>query len=455
MKNMTLKEITLACNGTYYGDDTSYHKNVASVVIDSRKVEKDSLFVAIRGKRVDGHTFIPETINAGALCAVSEELIDNANFPYIKVASTEQALKDIAEHYRQGFDLKVVGITGSVGKTSTKEMMASVLSQKYSVHKTPKNYNSEIGLSLTAFLIEEHHQVAVLEMGINDFGEMEHLSKIAKPDFCVMTNIGTAHIEFLKTRDGILKAKSEIFRFMNPKGKIFLNGNDDKLISLVPFNGISPTYYGMDSKFPFYATDINPLGLKGTTATYHTPKSSFTAHVNVPGAFMVYNALASIAVAYSLDMTDEDIIKGLEALKPIAGRSNIIESDKYTIIDDCYNAGPVTVKGALELLSQADTRKVAILGDMFELGPETWEIHFGLGAYAAESNIDVLICIGELSKQTYKGAKEHGFTKAYYFETKEDLFKEMDTLLELKDTILVKASNGMGFAKIVEVLKDI
>ena len=207
MKHMSLHEITAACKGIYHGDPSKADKEVSNVVIDSRKAGKDSLFVAIRGARVDGHTFIPKVMEAGALCAVSEQDLGDTDYPYIRVESCEQALKDIAEHYRRSLDIKVVGISGSVGKTSTKEMIASVLSQKYNVLKTEGNFNNEIGLPLTVFNIREEHEVAVLEMGISNFGEMTRLAKVARPDICVITNIGVAHMENLGSRDGILKAK--------------------------------------------------------------------------------------------------------------------------------------------------------------------------------------------------------------------------------------------------------
>ena len=219
-------------------------------------MEKDSLFIAIRGARVDGHMFIPQTIRDGALCAVSEKRIENASYPYIMVTSCEQALKDIAEHYRKSMNLKVVGITGSVGKTSTKEMIASVLGEKYHVLKTAGNFNNEIGLPLTIFNIREEHEVAVLELGISNFGEMERLAKVARPDICVITNIGVAHLEHLKSRDGILKAKTEIFMYMNPEGSIILNGDDDKLSTVHPSNGIQPVFFGLDENRDFYADQI-------------------------------------------------------------------------------------------------------------------------------------------------------------------------------------------------------
>ena len=240
MKHMSLHEITAACKGIFHGDPSKADKEVSNVVIDSRKAGKDSLFVAIKGARVDGHTFIPKVMEAGALCAVSEQDLGDTDYPYIRVESCELALKDIAEHYRRSLDIKVVGISGSVGKTSTKEMIASVLSQKYNVLKTEGNFNNEIGLPLTVFNIREEHEVAVLEMGISNFGEMTRLAKVARPDICVITNIGVAHMENLGSRDGILKAKTEMFDYMNPEGTIILNGDDDTADS--PRQTASPRY---------------------------------------------------------------------------------------------------------------------------------------------------------------------------------------------------------------------
>lgn len=350
MKHMTLREITAACGGTYFGDSESAAKEVSSVVIDSRKVTRDSLFVAIRGARVDGHTFIPQTIEAGALCALSEEPLGEVTFPYILVDSCTQALKDLAEHYRKSLDIKVVGISGSVGKTSTKEMIASVLSQKYNVLKTEGNFNNEIGVPLTIFNLREEHEIAVLEMGINHFGEMTRLAKMARPDICVITNIGVAHMELLGSRDGILKAKTEMFQYMNPDGTIIFNGDDDKLITYSPENGITPIYFGLGENSSYRAEQIANNGLRGTNATFVTPKSRFSAHISIPGEHMVHNALAGIAVGYALGMSDAEIKAGIEALKPLAGRNHLIETNTYTIIDDCYNANPISMKASIDVL---------------------------------------------------------------------------------------------------------
>lgn len=455
MKNMSLQKITAACGGTYCGSADLSEREVSSVVIDSRKAEKDSLFVAIKGARVDGHSFIPQVMEKGALCAVSEQDLGDVPYPYIKVGSCEQALKDIAEHYRRSLDIRVVGISGSVGKTSTKEMIASVLGQKFNVLKTEGNFNNEIGLPLTVFNIREEHEIAVLEMGISHFGEMTRLAKIARPDICVITNIGVAHIESLGSRDGILKAKTEMFQYMNPEGTIILNGDDDKLRGFVPENGVSPVYFGLDPSCPYHAEKTENKGLRGTDAEFVTPDSRFRAHISIPGGHMVYNALAGIAVGTALGMTPEEMARGIEALVPIAGRNNLIETERWSIIDDCYNANPASMKSSLDVLACADTRTVAILGDMFELGASEKEMHYEVGAYAAEKGISVLICIGGLSAETARGARESSDGAAMeilHYSTKEDFFKEMNDVLKKDDTILVKASHGMEFTEIVNFL---
>ena len=473
MKYMSLQEIAAACGGTYYGGSEFLPREVSSVVIDSRKAEKDSLFIAIRGARVDGHSFSPKVMEQGALCAVSEEDLGDVPYSYIKVASCEQALKDIAEHYRRSLDIKVVGISGSVGKTSTKEMIASVLSQKYSVLKTEGNFNNEIGLPLTVFNLRKEHEIAVLEMGISGFEEMTRLAKVARPDICVLTNIGVAHMENLGSRDGILKAKTEMFAYMNENGTIILNGDDDKLRGYSPENGITPVYFGLDESCGFHAENISGKGLNGTDAQFFTPNSSFTAHINIPGAHMVYNALAATAVGYALGMTDREICAGIEANVPIAGRNNLIRAPHFTIIDDCYNANPTSMKASLDVLAFADTRKAAILGDMFELGENEKQMHREVGIHAVRKGIDVLICIGSLMKSAADGALEyleqqknaehteetpsssaHFPTQICHFATKADFLREAKELLKEGDTVLVKASHGMEFPEIVEFLQQ-
>lgn len=456
MKNMTLKEIAVACQGIYYGDDDLYYKEVQGVVIDSRKIEKDFLFIPIRGERVDGHSFIPQVMAAGALCTLSEKRLEDARHPYILVDSCEQALKDLAEHYRKSLNVKVVGITGSVGKTSTKEMIASILSQHYCVLKTEGNYNNEIGLPLTIFRIREEHEVAILEMGINHFGEMHRLTKMARPDICVITNIGYCHLEYLKSREGILKAKSEIFDYMQPDAKIILNGEDDLLCTLTSVKGKKPLFFGVSCERDAYITDVKNLGLDGIACQIHLPNAAFPAHIPIPGTHMVYNAIAGALIGYTLELTPEEIQAGIENLVPVSGRNHIIRANGITIIDDCYNANPVSMKASLDVLSSALGRKAAILGDMGELGKDELSLHYEVGVHAASCPVNLLCCIGERSKEIASGAASKN-TKltVKHFQTKEEFLEKASDLLKSGDTILVKASHAMNFPEIVEKLQEL
>ena len=453
MKNLTLRNITRACQGTYHGDESLLDREVAGVTIDSRKVEKDFLFVAINGERFNAHQFIPDTIEKGALCVVSHEDLGDTDYPYILVEATGQALLDIAKLYRDSFDVKVVGITGSVGKTSTKEMIASVLAQKYNVHKTQGNFNNECGLPLTIFEMNEEHQVSVLEMGINHFGEMRKLSTVASPDICVITNIGVAHLEFLKTREGIMQEKTQMFQDMKPGGSVVLNGDDPLLSTIGSVKGSDPIFYGLDQdKNAVYATDIEPLGLKGTSCTIHLPEGSFSCVVPIPGIHMVSNALAGSAVGSKLGLTTEEIKRGIESLPSIPGRNHIIQTDRLILLDDCYNANPVSMKASLDVLNMGIGRKVAVLGDMGELGPDYAALHRSVGEYAAEIGIDLVCAIGPMSKEIAEGAASDG-TKELWFETKADFLAQTKDILEDGDNVLIKASHGMEFPEIVEALR--
>ena len=453
MKNLTLRNITRACQGIYHGDESLLEREVAGVTIDSRKVEKDFLFVAINGERFNAHQFIPDTIEKGALCVVSHEDLGDTDYPYILVEATGQALLDIAKLYRDSFDVKVVGITGSVGKTSTKEMIASVLAQKYNVHKTQGNFNNECGLPLTIFEMNEEHQVSVLEMGINHFGEMRKLSTVASPDICVITNIGVAHLEFLKTREGIMQEKTQMFQDMKPGGSVVLNGDDPLLSTIGPVKGSDPIFYGLDQdKNAVYATDVEPLGLKGTSCTIHLPEGSFSCVVPIPGIHMVSNALAGSAVGSKLGLTTEEIKRGIESLPSFPGRNHIIQSARLILLDDCYNANPVSMKASLDVLNMGIGRKVAVLGDMGELGPDYVALHRSVGEYAAAIGIDLVCAIGPMSKEIAEGAASDG-TKALWFETKADFLAQTKDILKDGDNVLIKASHGMEFPEIVEALR--
>ena len=455
MKNLTLKNITDACQGIYHGSPDLLDREVDGVTIDSRKVEPGYLFVAIDGTRVNAHKFIPDTVKAGALCVVSHEDLGETDHPYILVESTGQALLDIAKLYRDSFNIKVVGITGSVGKTSTKEMIASVIAQKYNVHKTQGNFNNEWGLPITIFGLKEDHQAAVLEMGVNHFGEMRRLSSVASPDICVITNIGVAHLEFFKTREGIYREKIQMIQDMKNGGTIILNGDDDLLSQTAPIKGVPPVFFGTDVSNQFYADQIRPLGLRGTACTIHLPNGTyFDCIVPQPGLHMVSNALAGAAVGYTMGLTGQEIRAGIEGLPSMPGRNNIIKTDRLIILDDCYNANPVSMKASIDVLNMAIGRKVAILGDMGELGNNEQELHYEVGEYAANQGIDLVCGIGPLSRSLAEGAKHAASpAQSLWFETNEDFIEALGELLRDGDNILVKASHSMRFPEIIDALK--
>lgn len=453
MKNMTLDNIAKACGGVYHGSESDRAKEICDITTDSRQAKDGSLFVAIKGERVDAHRFIPAVYEQGALCVLCEDAPAEAKGAYIQVESTLQAVKDIAEFYRQQLDIKVVGITGSVGKTSTKEVIASVLSERFQVLKTPGNFNNELGLPLTVFRLREGDEVAVLEMGINHFGEMHRLSKVARPDICVITNIGQCHLEFLGNRDGVLRAKSEIFDFIAPDGKIILNGDDDKLASLREVKGIRPVFFGNESDREIFATDIRSAGIKGVWCNIHVGNEVFEVRVPIPGYHMVLNALAAAAVGRSMGMTKEEIKRGIEKLEALSGRFHIVEENGITVIDDCYNANPVSMKASLKVLNDAEPRKVAILGDMGELGENEQQLHAQIGAYLGELDIQSAICVGTLAGYIAEEAKKvKPQMQILTADSVEDAIAHLPEWIQKGDTVLVKASHFMHFEKIVDAL---
>ncbi|MDE6907882.1 MAG: UDP-N-acetylmuramoyl-tripeptide--D-alanyl-D-alanine ligase, partial [Lachnospiraceae bacterium] len=387
---------------------------------------------------------------------VCEREPENVSGAWIQVESSLQAIKDMAEFYRKQLDIQVVGITGSVGKTSTKEVIASVLSEKYQVLKTLGNFNNELGLPLTIFRVREEHQIAVLEMGISDFGEMHRLSKMARPDVCVITNIGQCHLEYLKDRDGVLRAKSEIFDFMQPEGRIVLNGDDDKLSAVQEVKGVKPLFFGVESGRRIYADEIEPRGLKGIRCRIHAGEESFDVQIPIPGSHMVLNALAATAVGVSMGLTTGQVKRGIEKLQTLGGRFHMIEKGDMLIIDDCYNANPVSMKASLDVLKDADRRTVAVLGDMFELGENEALLHGEVGAYAGEKEINLLICTGELSRYMAEEAIHTGGCETVvHVPNLERLMEVLPRLVQGDDTILVKASHGMHFEKVVELLSEL
>ena len=455
MKNLTPENIAKACGGTMVNCENILGREVTAVTTDSRKVTEGCLYIPMKGAKFNGHDFIPQVMEGGALLSLTEKDEAAEGYPYIKVKRTDIAIQRIAEFYRVELGIPVVGITGSVGKTSTKEMIAAVLSQKYNVLKTAGNFNNNLGLPLTIFRITEEHEIAVLEMGISHFGEMTDLARTARPNTMVITNIGTCHLEFLKDRDGVFEAKTECFEYVDfENGTVVLNGDDDKLCRVDQVHGRAPIFYGMDPGMRVYAENIQPLGLKGTACTINIDDRYFDVTVPIPGRHMVMNALAGAAVGSIYGLTDEEIKAGIESLETLGGRFNIVETGKYTVIDDCYNANPMSMKASLGVLNDVEERCVAILGDMGELGENEAALHREVGEYAGEQNIDEYIVVGELSENISEAIREvKPEADLHTFETVEELIPALETLLKEGDIVLVKASHFMGFDRIVEALK--
>ncbi|SHI95892.1 UDP-N-acetylmuramoyl-tripeptide--D-alanyl-D-alanine ligase [Pseudobutyrivibrio xylanivorans] len=455
MRNMTLAHVAQVVDGqlvTPAGTEALKNTEIQGAVNDNRKVEKDFLFIPMVGARVDGHDFIEDAFSKGALASLSERELDNPTGPYIIVKDTKLALKQIATDYRMQLSIPVIGIIGSVGKTSTKEMLASVLGTKYEVLKTEGNFNNEIGLPLTICRIKDEHQVAVVEMGISDFGEMHRLGDIAKPDYVVMTNIGQCHLEFLKTRDGILQAKTEVFEHMNKNGAVILNGDDDKLINADTL-GIRRIFYGLNGQ-EVSASDVTAEGMTGTRAVINAFGDTFEANIPLPGTHNVMNALAATAMGKELGLTDDEIKRGLEKASTIAGRNNVIEVRDITIIDDCYNANPVSMKASIEVLGKAPGRSIAVLGDMGELGEDERQLHYEIGQALEDNHIGYVFTVGELSEEINKSlSQKNSSCMAHHYADVEAMLEDLLPIIRGGDTILVKASHFMNFSTVVEAIK--
>ncbi|MCR4567401.1 MAG: UDP-N-acetylmuramoyl-tripeptide--D-alanyl-D-alanine ligase [Pseudobutyrivibrio sp.] len=456
MKTMTLTKVAKVTGGELILPEGSQHledKEISGAVNDNRKVEKDNLFIPMVGARVDGHDFIEDAFSKGALASLSDRRLDKASGPYIIVDDTKLALKQIATAYRMELSIPVIGVIGSVGKTSTKEMITSVLETKFKVLKTEGNFNNEIGLPLTICRIADEHQVAVVEMGISDFGEMHRLGDIAKPDIVVMTNIGQCHLEFLKDRDGVLKAKTEVFEHMPKDGVVILNGDDDKL-QMADTLGLKKIFYGVNNQ-EISATNVMADGITGTKATFTVDGESFDVTIHLPGIHNVMNGLAAAAVGKQLGLKIADIKRGLENAGTIAGRNNIITVGDVTVIDDCYNANPVSMKASIEVLGHAPARTIAVLGDMKELGADEKNLHFEIGNALEENHIGYVFTVGDLAAEINKSLEQKNSScMAYHYDSVEKMQEDLLPIIRGGDTVLVKASHSMNFDAVVEAIKN-
>ncbi len=446
METISLKALAAAL-----GTTSPVDAEITCVSTDTRNLPQGCLFLALRGVKFDGHDFARQAIEAGAVAVVTDTQIDD--LPCIVVENTGQALLDIGSYYRDLFDIPLVGVTGSVGKTTTKEMVACVLSEKFNTLKTEQNFNNEIGMPKTLFGLTKEHGAAVIEMGMNHFGEISRMSRSAKPTMAVITNIGYSHIEHLGSQEGILKAKLEMLDGMKPDAPLFVSADDPmlcdlrkKLERLVLTYSVQPAI-GVD----VYATDIKEDdGV--TTFTINWNHESILAVLPTVGIHNVKNALAAFLVGYTAGMMPQEIVCGLAKYQPTGNRQNIMEKNGQTVIADCYNASPDSMRAGLGVLGNypCEGRKIAVLGDMLELGEHSESLHAMVGEMAKNAGIDMLFCYGKAARGI--AAQAGDSAAAFCTEDAQELTDALRKELREGDCVLFKASHGMHLEDIISAI---
>ncbi len=446
MGRITLQQAALWCGGSIdpkYKDVTFFGAGN-----DTRKLQKGQLFVALQGAR-DGHDFVPAALEKGAAAILCTHC--DGDYPAIVVEDTRIALGKIAAGERQRLGMKVVAVTGSVGKSTTKEMIATVLESTYRVAKTPANHNNDIGMPMAVLSIPEDIQIAVLEMGMNHFREIAYLTDIAKPDVAVIINIGTMHIEHLGSMEGILQAKLEILEGMDKTGAVILNGDDTLLWNQKHTDAYKTVYFGhKNDKCQIFGSELSEqdgvLRFSVTCGQHKIP-----VELGLEGSHYVSDALAAVAVGLEMGVTPENIRLSLSQFQNMEGRQEIFQKNGYTIIKDCYNAGPESMAAALNVLGNKPGRHVAVLGDMLELGVCTQAEHYRIGRIAAEK-ADVLLAYGPNSVRVLNGALTGGMSPnlARAFTDRQRLIQVLSTLAKPGDVMLFKGSRGMRMELILE-----
>lgn len=455
MLELKCGEILLATGGKLLsGNKETVFKNIST---DSRKIKPGDLFIPIVGEKFDGHDFIDASFDSGASGALTQkDTVASEGKTLIKVENTLKALQDVARFYRGRFRIPVVGVTGSVGKTSTKDMVASVLGKRFNVLKTEGNFNNEIGLPLTLFNLENCHEAAVIEMGMSGFGEIGRLTRIAAPDIAIITNIGMSHIEKLGSRENILKAKLEILEGLSGNGLVVLNGDDDMLSGLKGKLGFRTVFYGMGDGNDYRAQNVKNLGENGTSFNISLGGREYAVHVTVPGIHNVSNALAAIAAGTELGVPVESMIEGIREFSPGKLRLNIISHKGFKIINDTYNASPQSMESAINVLKDiaGNGRTIAVLGDMLEMGDWAPKAHMDVGKFAVSRGVDYIITVGKNAGYIAKGAFDEGFNpeNIFSFNENNEAAEFIRDFVADGDVVLVKGSRGMKMEQIVERL---
>ena len=446
----TIQEICAAVGGTLLQDSPAA---ITGVTTDSRAVSAGQLFIPLTGERFDGHAYIDAALTGGAEGCLTARRPDKLlpHKAYVLVEDTRLALGALAAWYRSRFTLPVVQITGSAGKTTTKEMVAAVLSQRYDTLKTQANYNNDIGTPLTLLNLTPQHEAAVIETGMNHFGEIRYLGGLVRPDIAVITNVGDAHIENLgNTRQGILQAKCEIFEHLPPDGLAVLNG-DDPLLNTVALPQ-TVLRCGRGEGCDVRVTDVDDRGIEGVACTVTTAQASYRLHTDSPGAYMIYPMAMAAAIGRRLGLTGEEIAAGVAAYTTVGSRMHLIRMDGgRLIIDDCYNANPQAMAEALRMLAKSrHRRKLAVVGDMGELGELTEQAHRDVGTLARELGLDGVIAIGEKMRALQKADPS-----ALWFPDVPAALPALRECFTPDTAVLVKASHAMHFENIVKELEKL
>lgn len=447
MKTMTISDAAAASCGQLCG---SYSENtrLGEVIIDSRLVKPGDLFVAFKGEHADGHDFVAAAFERGAACCLVSRVPPGESRPLILVPDIQDALESICAVYRKKLNIPIVGITGSVGKTTAKEMIAAVLETKLAVLKTAGNLNNQIGVPMTVSRIEAEHEAAVVEMGISDFGEMSRLAQIARPTIAVFTVIGHAHLEFLRDADGVLKAKSEMLDYMPESALVIINGDDKRLAAMHCRQRRLSVGLGEDCDIR--AVDI-VLRDGCTCCSILAPGRRINARIPAYGLHMVYAALEGAAVGIELGLSDAEIERGIAQYQTVGRRAAITHTDFLTLIDDSYNANPDSMRCGIESLAGMPGRKVCILGDMLELGEGSAAMHREIGGFATERGAALVLSCGEFAAELCAGAG--GIARC--FPSREALIEALPGLIQKGDCVLVKASRSSRFEEIAEALKEL
>lgn len=447
MKNITVTRAAEICGGRLCGEVKD--AEIKHVIIDSRIVSDGDMFVAYKGEKVDGHNYIASAFDKGAACCLAERVPENVSGAVIVVDDVQTALEKIAAAYRNELTIPLVGITGSVGKTSAKEMIWAVLSAKYNTLKTEGNFNNQIGVPMTLSRIEPEHDAAVVEMGISGFGEMSRLAAMARPNIAVFTVIGHAHLEFLHDLDGVFKAKTEMLDFMADDGTVIVNGDDEKLKDIRCRQRVITV--GLGESCGVRAENVRVAADGSTACSIVWGARRVEANIPAYGQHMVYAALEGAAVGFVMGLSDDEISRGISNYEVVGRRGAVTDTGYVTLIDDCYNANPDSMNCAIESLVKVPGRHVCILADMLEMGENTKQMHLDVGKYARTMGVDSVICCGELGAYIAEGAGDI----AVYFADRDKLIEALPKLLKKGDAVLVKASNGMKLGAVADAVKEL